>query len=603
MKKTMLATMAIIVVLALVSCEQPPEPQPKVKKTVKSVTVSPTSATVKPGETSEEFFETVLVEGGAPKRVTWSLVGENDDTAFNGATFDEDANTVTVKADTDPDTKFRVKATSIFDTSKSGYATITVGQPPAAEVITVAISPKTATAKADETSDQFSATVKSTTNSSVSQSVKWSLVGENDDTAYTGATFGETSRRVTVNKNTAAGAKFRVKVVADADPNAVDYATFTVQAPDATLSFIVLDTEEVKKVYDPGEALDTTGIKITATYSDASEEELSAAELAKVVYTTLPGTPSSLVTGDSVRVTATYNGKAANYNIKVKRTHTAGDFEVKTGNLTQNVRNDFVPITIGAKSGITAGTTTVYYAGSTEAPTTAGTYLITFDVAASDNYAAISGLVMNNLTIQKTTITAADLDIDIEALQAGDADFQDGQALLGEEVTATIGWKVNKSWNANGEAPIAFVYYDADEERYTELPTVKGWYDLYVFVPALEGYYDAFEHKLFAFDLVDERYGIGRVDVNFFVTEKAPDIEGGLVSISGTGADKTKVIKLTGDFAAIEWYVDGTKDVNVTDTFTFDASTLSVSRLYYVTVRVKLENDWFSKTVRIMVKS
>lgn len=66
---------------------------------------------------------------------------------------------------------------------------------------------------------------------------------------------------------------------------------------------------------------------------------------------------------------------------------------------------------VSAASGVTLGTITVYYTGingtdyakSTTAPTNAGTYQVTADVAENDDYAATSGLVLGSYTIAKAT--------------------------------------------------------------------------------------------------------------------------------------------------------------------------------------------------------
>lgn len=51
--------------------------------------------------------------------------------------------------------------------------------------------------------------------------------------------------------------------------------------------------------------------------------------------------------------------------------------------------------------GIDAGTITVRYGGSATAPTNAGTYALTADVAGNANYNAAAGLSIGTLTIDK----------------------------------------------------------------------------------------------------------------------------------------------------------------------------------------------------------
>ncbi|MGV8906530.1 MAG: Ig-like domain-containing protein, partial [Acetobacterium sp.] len=108
----------------------PPAPVPSVK----SVTVTPATATVDQGAT-QQLTAKVIVRDGAAKTVTW--------TSSDSANVDVDANgLVTVAAGAVP-ADYTITATSNFDTTKKGTATITV---PVAVIPVTGVSLNTATA-------------------------------------------------------------------------------------------------------------------------------------------------------------------------------------------------------------------------------------------------------------------------------------------------------------------------------------------------------------------------------------------------------------------------------------------------------------------------
>ena len=84
---------------------------------ITSVTVTPSTATVEAGQ-SIQLTATVVAPYFAPHTVTWSTETEGVTVSPSGV--------VTVGADVDPATEITVVATSTFDTTKTGSATITV---------------------------------------------------------------------------------------------------------------------------------------------------------------------------------------------------------------------------------------------------------------------------------------------------------------------------------------------------------------------------------------------------------------------------------------------------------------------------------------------
>lgn len=87
---------------------------------VTSVTVDPDETSVAPGE-SEEFEAEVVVTGYAPKEVIWSISGQTSE-----ATAISADGVLTLGADETDEGTITVTATSVFDATKSGTATVTV---------------------------------------------------------------------------------------------------------------------------------------------------------------------------------------------------------------------------------------------------------------------------------------------------------------------------------------------------------------------------------------------------------------------------------------------------------------------------------------------
>jgi len=94
----------------------------------------------------------------------------------------------------------------------------------------------------------------------------------------------------------------------------------------------------------------------------------------------------------------------------IRITPVAADFNI-TGTGTFTYDGSVKTVTITPKEGKSNGTITVKYNGSTTAPSTLGTYTVTFDVAAVTGFNAVSGLSAGTLIIEKGTPTAADFNI------------------------------------------------------------------------------------------------------------------------------------------------------------------------------------------------
>lgn len=136
---------------------------------------------------------------------------------------------------------------------------------------------------------------------------------------------------------------------------------------------------------------------VTTTLPDAGYEVTGTAKLTNVSATD---------------VTVTYTGKG-NYTGSIdvtwnleKATPTAADFTLPT--LTeQSYTGSKISVDAPTTNKTGMGTVTVKYDGTEEAPTYAGTYVLTFDVAAGGNYKAATGLTVGKLVIKAADQTPA----------------------------------------------------------------------------------------------------------------------------------------------------------------------------------------------------
>ena len=176
-------------------------------------------------------------------------------------------------------------------------------------------------------------------------------------------------------------------------------ATDTRTAVDIEIQF-----QPSKLVYNHGDALNLAGLAIKINFSNSTSDFVFLDKFAVKNVTT------SQANGDTLSA-ALDNGR--------KITVSYGSHTVETGALTVNpiapTTDDFTvhghahvydgspkTVTVTAKDDKTTGTISdIKYNGSTAAPSNVGVYSITIDVAADDNYTAISGLKAGTLTIVK----------------------------------------------------------------------------------------------------------------------------------------------------------------------------------------------------------
>ena len=86
-------------------------------------------------------------------------------------------------------------------------------------------------------------------------------------------------------------------------------ATFTVNVQDVTLSGIAIASNPSKTSYYVGDTLDTTGLKLTATYSNGTTQTITGG---------FTCTPTALSTAGAQTVTVNYGGKTATFTVSVE---------------------------------------------------------------------------------------------------------------------------------------------------------------------------------------------------------------------------------------------------------------------------------------------
>jgi hypothetical protein len=203
--------------------------------TVTGVTVTPSTADVAKGG-NFTFSADVAASGGAGTGVTWSIVtsGVSANTKFPNPTT---SGLFQVASD-ETKTSITIKATSTFDGSKSGTATVAVPQP---TVTGVELSPSGAVGVKPGNTQQFSATVSSN-GGSVSQNVTWSIVG----THNTGTTISGTGNLTVASNETEE--MFTVKAISTADTG--KYGETKVYTKSARFVAVALESAKAAYSYD-----------------------------------------------------------------------------------------------------------------------------------------------------------------------------------------------------------------------------------------------------------------------------------------------------------------------------------------------------------------
>jgi len=156
------------------------------------------------------------------------------------------------------------------------------------------------------------------------------------------------------------------------------------------------------------------------------------------------------------------------------QTPVATDFVV--GNLNQTA-GSVTAVTITPKQGKSTGAITIFYNGSTALPTNAGSYTVTFNVAAVTGWNAATGLAAGTLNISATNQTPVAEDYTISGLT---------QTFNGSPKVVTITPKAGKSTGTRT------IYYEGTGStiyvKTTSAPSAVGTYNVTFSVAAVAGW-------------------------------------------------------------------------------------------------------------------
>ena len=149
-------------------------------------------------------------------------------------------------------------------------------------------------------------------------------------------------------------------------------ATFTVNVQDVTLSGIAIASSPSKTSYYVGDTLDTTGLKLTATYNNGTTQTITSG---------FTCTPTALSTAGAQTITVNYGGKTATFTVNVQDVTLSGIAIASSPSKTSYYVGDTLDTT-GLKLTATYnnGTTQTITSGFTCTPTalsTAGVQTVT----------------------------------------------------------------------------------------------------------------------------------------------------------------------------------------------------------------------------------
>ena len=158
--------------------------------------------------------------------------------------------------------------------------------------------------------------------------------------------------------------------------------------------------------FNIGNLTQTVGSVIAVTITPKTGKSNGEVTILYNGSTTLPSTVGTYTVTFNVAAATGWNaanglaGGTLTINAS-NETPAASDFNI--GNLTQTVGN-VTPVTITPKAGKSNGVITIYYNGSTALPTAAGSYTVTFNVAAATGWNAANGLAGGTLTLYELEI-------------------------------------------------------------------------------------------------------------------------------------------------------------------------------------------------------
>jgi autotransporter-associated beta strand protein len=260
---------------------------------VNSVTVTPPTAALHYGENTQ-FSASVVAVGGASTAVAWSVSGNNS----AGTTISASGMLSVAAAETA--STITVRASSTFDGSKFGTATVTLSA--ALEVISVSVSPATASVQKGNT-QPFTATV--TVQGGAAETVTWSVSGGIAGTSISASGLlsvaaGETASTLTVTATSTANvSKQGTATVTVTAAAGVAVTGVSLNKPSTTIK--VGDTETLTATVAPSNATNKTvswssSSMAVATVSSAGKVTAVSVGTSTITATTADGNKTATCT-------------------------------------------------------------------------------------------------------------------------------------------------------------------------------------------------------------------------------------------------------------------------------------------------------------------
>jgi hypothetical protein len=282
---------------------------------------------------------------------------------------------------------------------------------------------------------------------------------------------------------------------------------------------------------------------------------------------------------------------------------TADDFDISTSSLTQVYNNSPRSVIITPKTGKSDGMRIIYYVGtgdttytkSTTPPTNAGTYAVTFDVAATEGWNAATGLIAGTLTINKAngatvTLTATSITTDSITVNAAITPAT-GQSVEYAKDTSSTEPSSSSDWSTS-TTTFTFTGLDAGTQ-YSIFARTVGTSNYETGVTEVLSVTTVQNVSLVLHYWVDDQH-------DSLVT--AGDIVDGKVTI---GANESVTITAQGagsGYSNQKWYVNSMLDSvkNGSATYEFSGSTFGMGT-YNVGLFVEKANKLYNTNITIVV--